>query len=85
LTYWLWVRGITLIGADVTFLALLSPLVATVLGALLLGEWFSQIQFYGIVLLLASVAAGISLSRRKKKSPSLALMREARPQQASLP
>ena len=66
LTYWLWVRGIALIGADVTFLSLLSPLVATILGALLLGEWFSAVQLGGIVLILASTVVGMSLARQRK-------------------
>lgn len=66
LTYWLWVRGIGALGADVTFLSLFSPLVATILGALLLGEWFSAIQLCGMLLILASTIAGMSLSRRGK-------------------
>ena len=64
LSYWLWVRGISLIGSDVTFLSLLSPLVATGLGAYLLGEWFSGVQLYGVVLILTSATAGMMLSRQ---------------------
>ena len=67
LAYWLWIRGISLIGADVTFLSLFSPLVATVLGALLLDEWFSTVQFMGIALILTSAAAGVTVSRRAKR------------------
>ena len=64
LGYWLWVRGIGLLGADVTFLSLLSPLTATVLGALLLGEWFSPVQTGGALLILVATIAGMALSRR---------------------
>jgi len=78
LSYWLWVRGIALIGADVTFLSLLSPLVATILGALLLGEWFSPIQLCGMVLILASTVTGMSLSRRGKANPAADRLRQAR-------
>ncbi len=63
LAYWLWVRGIGVIGADVTFLSLLSPLVATVLGAALLGEWFSTVQIAGMALILGATLAGVSLAR----------------------
>jgi len=66
LAYWLWIRGISKIGADVTFLSLLSPLVATLLGAGMLDEWFSQTQWFGGALILASAAAGLALSHRQK-------------------
>ena len=65
LAYWLWVRGITRLGAGVTFLSLFSPLVATLLGAAWLGEWFTELQFAGILVILASTAVGMTLSRRK--------------------
>jgi probable blue pigment (indigoidine) exporter len=66
LGYWLWVRGIGLLGADVTFLSLLSPLTATVLGALVLGEWFSPVQTGGALLILGATVAGMALSRRAR-------------------
>jgi len=66
LGYWLWVRGIGLLGADVTFLSLLSPLTATVLGALVLGEWFSPVQTGGALLILGATVAGMALSRRTR-------------------
>jgi probable blue pigment (indigoidine) exporter len=65
LAYWLWVRGIAVIGAEIAFLGLLSPLVATFLGAALLGEWFGAQQWLGIAIIFASTIAGIVLSRRK--------------------
>ncbi|WID97775.1 EamA family transporter [Bosea vestrisii] len=63
--YWLWVRGIATIGTGVAFLSLLSPLVATFLGAALLGEWFHAQQWLGIAIIFGSTVAGILLSRRK--------------------
>ena len=65
LTYWLWIRGITTLGAGVAFLGLLSPTMATILGALLLGEWLSPLQFLGIAIVLGSTIAGMILSRRR--------------------
>lgn len=65
LAYWLWVRGITQLGAGVTFLSLLSPLVATLAGATWLGEWFTGLQFAGMALILVSTASGMFLSRQK--------------------
>lgn len=78
LAYWLWVRGIAVIGAEIAFLGLLSPLVATLLGALLLGEWFGAQQWLGIAIIFASTIAGIVLSRRRPPEP-------ARPAQAATP
>lgn len=72
LSYWLWVRGISHLGADVAFISLLSPLVATLLGAVILGEWFGPVQILGIALIFASTAAGILLSRRRKAPPVVA-------------
>jgi probable blue pigment (indigoidine) exporter len=63
--YWLWVRGIAAIGTGVAFLSLLSPLVATFLGAALLNEWFNAQQWLGIAIIFGSTIAGIMLSRRK--------------------
>jgi probable blue pigment (indigoidine) exporter len=64
LTYWLWVRGITTLGASVAFLGLLSPTVATILGAVLLGQWLGGVQLLGIAIILSSTIAGMLLSRR---------------------
>lgn len=65
LTYWLWIRGITTLGASVAFLGLLSPTMATILGAVLLGEWLSPLQFLGIAIVLGSTIIGMILSRRR--------------------
>lgn len=64
LAYWLWVRGITTLGASVAFLGLLSPTVATILGAALLGQWLGGVQLLGIAVILGSTITGMLLSRR---------------------
>ncbi|MHA6823735.1 DMT family transporter [Ralstonia pseudosolanacearum] len=84
LGYWLWVRGIGRLGADVTFLSLLSPLTATVLGALLLGEWFSPVQTAGALLILAATVSGMALSRRARMAGTPE-QRPARPVQPEGP
>lgn len=78
LGYWLWIRGIGALGADVTFLSLLSPLTATVLGALVLGEWFSPVQTGGAVLILGATVAGMALSRRERQRPVAATSAQLR-------
>ncbi len=55
--YGLWFRGIKALSpTEVTFLGLLSPLVATVLGWALLGQRLTPLQLLGGVLALAAVA-----------------------------
>ncbi len=59
LAYALWFRGLrSLPPTQVTFLGLLSPLVATLLGWVVLGEALTALQVVGAALLLVSVAAG---------------------------
>ena len=56
LAYALWFRGIELLSPSrVTFLALLSPVVAVVAGFLVLGQRLSIIQLIGIVVVLSSI------------------------------
>lgn len=65
-TYVLWFRGIQrLPTAAVTFLPLLSPVVATLIGFFALGQGFSPAQFTGIALVLASVAGAQWLGSRR--------------------
>lgn len=68
LAYWLWVRGVTTLGSSVAFLGLLSPTVATILGAVLLGQWLGGIQLLGIAVILGSTVAGMLFSRRAAAS-----------------
>jgi probable blue pigment (indigoidine) exporter len=59
LTYPLWFRGISQLSAPVvSFLVLLSPVVATLLGAVVLAQTFTGWQTLGFIVVLASVFAG---------------------------
>lgn len=59
LTYFFWFRGIARLGpATVAPLGLLSPVAATLLGLLILGETLSPLQTTGVVLVLVSVWLG---------------------------
>jgi probable blue pigment (indigoidine) exporter len=59
ITYALWFRGITSLPVtSVAVLGLLSPLVAAVLGAVLLGQTLGPIQLLGFGLSLAAIVAG---------------------------
>jgi probable blue pigment (indigoidine) exporter len=82
LAYVLWFRGIaTLPVTSVAVLGLLSPLVAAVLGAVLLGQLLGPTQLVGFALALAAIVAGQLPSRTLRPAPSvpvLALERTAR-------
>ncbi|MFE5484803.1 EamA family transporter [Streptomyces sp. NPDC056527] len=59
LSYVLWVRGVTTLPVtSVAVLVLLSPIVAALLGALLLGQSLGPVQLVGFALALAAIAAG---------------------------
>nr|WP_081514568.1 EamA family transporter [Nocardia donostiensis] len=59
IAYVLWFRGITTLPVtSVAVLVLLSPLVAAVLGAVLLGQTLGPIQLVGFVVSLAAIVAG---------------------------
>ncbi|MFI7669332.1 EamA family transporter [Nocardia sp. NPDC049526] len=59
IAYVLWFRGITALPVNsVSILSLLSPLVAAVLGAVLLGQTLGPIQLVGFGLSLAAIVAG---------------------------
>lgn len=59
IAYVLWFRGITTLPVNsVSILSLLSPLVAAVLGAVLLGQTLGPIQLVGFGLSLAAIVAG---------------------------
>jgi len=71
LTYVLWFRGISQLSAPVaSFLGLLSPLVAAVLGVVVLAQTFTVWQSLGFVITLASVLAGtlVASGRRNARS-----------------
>lgn len=59
LVYALWFRGINNLSATaVSYLGLLSPVVASLMGYFFLQETFTPIQLGGIILVLASVTVG---------------------------
>jgi len=58
LAFVLWFRGIKLLGVSVSFLVLLSPVAAITLGSFVLDERLGPIQIVGIVVVIASIAAG---------------------------
>ena len=72
LAYWLWFRGITRLQAsEVSFLSLLSPVVATAAGAVVLHESFSPGQLLGLILVAeALVAVNLSTARRSSAEPA---------------
>ena len=70
LAYWLWFRGIRLLPASgVSFMSLLSPVVATAAGAAVLGESFAPGQLVGLILILGALvaanAAGLNAGARR--------------------
>lgn len=70
IAYWLWFRGIGLLPVSaVSFLGLLSPVVATLLGWWLLGQALTAWQWLGFGLaLLALVAAQFASPRRQPRT-----------------
>jgi probable blue pigment (indigoidine) exporter len=59
IAYALWFRGVTSLPVDaVAVLALFSPLVAAVLGAVVLGQTLGPVQLAGFAVALAAIVAG---------------------------
>ncbi|WP_433544053.1 EamA family transporter (plasmid) [Streptomyces sp. CA-294286] len=72
LAYALWFRGIkALTPTEVTFLGLLSPLVATLLGWIVLGQQLTALQLLGALLALAAVVLAQLRPRRRRAAPVL--------------
>ncbi|WP_019961461.1 DMT family transporter [Woodsholea maritima] len=67
--YWIFIRGIGKLGPDAAFLGFFSPLTATLLGAIFLGEWFNGWQWLGIALILAATFVGVAVGRGKSAAP----------------
>lgn len=65
--YFVWTRGIGRLGPSTAYLALASPVVATAIGAIALGEWFSPWQWAGMALVIGATAVGVSIGRRPVK------------------
>jgi probable blue pigment (indigoidine) exporter len=73
LAYALWFRGIRALSpTNVTFLALLSPVVATALGWIALGQHLTPLQALGVLIILGSVTVA-----QLRPSPATALTRNA--------
>ncbi|MFF3318910.1 EamA family transporter [Streptomyces sp. NPDC003035] len=67
LSYVLWVRGVTTLPVtSVAVLVLLSPIVAALLGVVLLGQSLGPVQLIGFALALAAIAAGQITPRSAK-------------------
>ena len=67
LAYALWFRGINKLNPSAaSYLGLLSPVVATLIGYFFLQETFSTLQLIGIVIVLASVLIGQQANTRKE-------------------
>jgi probable blue pigment (indigoidine) exporter len=62
--YCVWTRGIGRLGPSAVYLALASPVVATAIGAVALGEWFTASQWMGMALVIGATAAGVSVRRK---------------------
>lgn len=66
LCYCLWFRGVgRLPAATVGMLTLLSPIVASLLGLIILGQTLSLLQLLGAILILASIVVSTVLDNRK--------------------
>lgn len=69
LAYMLWFRGIDKLKASaVSYLGLMSPVVATLVGFFWLGQTFTPVQWLGIVIVLLSVLIG-QQTQQPKHSP----------------
>jgi probable blue pigment (indigoidine) exporter len=72
LTYILWFRGIARLGpSSVAPLGLMSPVAATVLGWLILGQILTPLQSVGMVLVLVSVWGGLRALRTRHNNRRL--------------
>ncbi len=71
LSYIVWFRGIGLLPATaVSFLALGSPVVATLLGYLFKDQTLSLLQLLGIAVIFLAVVLGQSRPPRKEPAPA---------------
>lgn len=77
LAYTLWFRGIQRLPvAAPGLLALLSPVVATTLGALVAGETFTAMQAAGLAIVLAALIAGQVVASRRGAPRTTTLRRQ---------
>ena len=79
LAYAVWLRGVERLPASsVSLLALLSPVVAAVLGWVALGQSLTALQTTGMALALGSVVAG----QRRTPAPAVPAQRTPEPREA---
>ena len=72
LAYILWFRGIDKLQVSaVSYLGLMSPVVATIIGFVWLNQTFTPTQLLGIVIILASVVFGQQTSVSSRSTPHL--------------
>lgn len=77
LAYALWFRGITALPvSSVAVLVLLSPIVAALLGAVLLGQSLGPIQLVGFALSLAAIAASQAAPKSTSEDTTLKSTKE---------
>lgn len=70
LAYGLWFRGIDKLNATaVSYLGLMSPVVATLIGYIFLKQTFTLVQLVGIAIILASVLLGEQASSSHQPTP----------------
>lgn len=69
-SYYVWNRGITRLGPSAAYLALMSPVVATLIGTIFMGEQFGFWQWIGMLLVLGAIVAGVSVKRRAPVEPT---------------
>ncbi|MFJ3216466.1 EamA family transporter [Kitasatospora sp. NPDC086801] len=86
LTYALWFRGIrALPPTSVSFLSLLSPVVATAIGWLALGQGLSPLQALGAVIVLGSLIAAQTRRRPSTTAPTAPTAQAAQATPAAAP
>jgi len=66
LSYWLWIGGVQWLGSRASVLAFLSPVVALMLGAVLLHETLDLRQIIGVALVFCSI--GLSMRAKDARS-----------------
>lgn len=72
LAYTLWFRGIDKLKASaVSYLGLMSPVVATLIGFILLHQTFTLIQLIGIAIVLISVLLGQQTNQLRQRSSNI--------------
>ncbi len=69
LAYTLWFKGIDKLSASaVSYLGLMSPVVATLIGFIFLNQTLTSIQLVGVAIVLLSVLAGQQAKRSRRRS-----------------